>query len=129
MPEASHQSNSGGYPPGVALNAPLAASRDCRHESARLDGMLDDRCERLQAREFPDEPDLTARARAEAQRILDAEARRLLDAKLDRDTASTATGRDKHTSHDSTDQSASRLDAQRLPVRRRAHDQGGAEAA
>jgi hypothetical protein len=49
MPEASHQSNSGGYPPGVALNAPLAASRDCVHESVRLDGMLDDCCLRCGA--------------------------------------------------------------------------------
>jgi hypothetical protein len=74
-------------------------------------------------------PNLTAAARAEAQRILDSAARRLLTDQLDRDPANTTARSDQHPSDHRTDQRPPLRDSQQLPVRGRAHDQGGAEAA
>jgi hypothetical protein len=61
--------------------------------------------------------------------FLERRKQRLANHQLDRDAASTTTRRDKHASDHGTNQPSPLRDGQHLPVRRRAHDQGGAEAA
>jgi hypothetical protein len=60
--------------------------------------------------------DLSPRARAEAQRILDAAARRLLAARLDGDSIRATAGSDSRTLDNSTDEGALLVDGELVPI-------------